>query len=160
MRSLAASGPDKTAAICYALGWTQHSKGVQIIRTASILQLLLGNIGRPGGGIHGAARSRFHSRLDRHPDALRYFARLSPDAARRRHAKRRLRDYLAHQTKPTGLWHNFPSLLHQLAEGVLRQERDGGKRLRLRAGSRRSPGTIRSSNISTTWPTGKWKACS
>ena len=46
-----ASGPDKTAAICYALGWTQHSKGVQIIRTASILQLLLGNIGRPGGGI-------------------------------------------------------------------------------------------------------------
>ncbi len=48
---VAASGPDKTAAICYALGWTQHSKGVQIIRTASILQLLLGNIGRPGGGI-------------------------------------------------------------------------------------------------------------
>lgn len=46
-----ASGPDKTAAICYALGWTQHSKGVQVIRTAAILQLLLGNIGRPGGGI-------------------------------------------------------------------------------------------------------------
>ena len=46
-----ASGPDKTAALCYAVGWTQHSKGVQIIRTAAILQLLLGNIGRPGGGI-------------------------------------------------------------------------------------------------------------
>jgi len=46
-----ASGHDKTAAICYAVGWTQHSKGVQIIRAASILQLLLGNIGRPGGGI-------------------------------------------------------------------------------------------------------------
>ena len=46
-----ASGPDKTAAICYAVGWTQHSDGVQIIRTAAILQLLLGNIGRPGGGI-------------------------------------------------------------------------------------------------------------
>jgi formate dehydrogenase major subunit len=46
-----ASGPDKTAAICYAVGWTQHSKGVQIIRAAAILQLLLGNIGRPGGGI-------------------------------------------------------------------------------------------------------------
>src|SRR5207249_7254974 len=46
-----ASGPEKTGAICYALGWTQHSKGVQIIRSASILQLLLGNIGRPGGGI-------------------------------------------------------------------------------------------------------------
>jgi formate dehydrogenase major subunit len=47
----AASGPDKTAAICYAVGWTQHSDGVQIIRAAAILQLLLGNIGRPGGGI-------------------------------------------------------------------------------------------------------------
>ena len=47
----AASGPDKTAAICYAVGWTQHSKGPQIIRSAAILQLLLGNIGRPGGGI-------------------------------------------------------------------------------------------------------------
>jgi formate dehydrogenase major subunit len=46
-----ASGTEKTAALCYALGWTQHSDGVQIIRTAGILQLLLGNIGRPGGGI-------------------------------------------------------------------------------------------------------------
>jgi formate dehydrogenase major subunit len=46
-----ASGPEKTAAMCYALGWTQHSSGVQIIRCAAILQLLLGNMGRPGGGI-------------------------------------------------------------------------------------------------------------
>jgi formate dehydrogenase major subunit len=46
-----ASGPERTGAICYAVGWTQHSVGVQIIRTAAILQLLLGNVGRPGGGI-------------------------------------------------------------------------------------------------------------
>jgi formate dehydrogenase major subunit len=46
-----ASGPDKTASICYALGWTQHSSGVQMIRCAAMLQLLLGNMGRPGGGI-------------------------------------------------------------------------------------------------------------
>src|SRR4051795_2943512 len=46
-----ASGREKTAAICYAVGWTQHSVGVQMIRSAAILQLLLGNIGRPGGGI-------------------------------------------------------------------------------------------------------------
>ena len=45
------SGREKTTAFCYAVGWTQHSKGAQIIRTAAILQLLLGNIGRPGGGI-------------------------------------------------------------------------------------------------------------
>ncbi|HEX6084757.1 MAG TPA: molybdopterin-dependent oxidoreductase [Thermoanaerobaculia bacterium] len=46
-----ASGREKTGAICYAVGWTQHSSGVQTIRAAAILQLLLGNIGRPGGGI-------------------------------------------------------------------------------------------------------------
>jgi len=46
-----ASGPERTGAICYAVGWTQHSKGPQIIRSAAILQMLLGNIGRPGGGI-------------------------------------------------------------------------------------------------------------
>ena len=36
---------------CYANGWTQHSEAVQMIRSAAILQLLLGNVGRPGGGI-------------------------------------------------------------------------------------------------------------
>jgi len=45
------SGRERTSAFCYAVGWTQQSKGVQIIRTAAILQLLLGNMGRPGGGI-------------------------------------------------------------------------------------------------------------
>ena len=45
------SGRERTSAFCYALGWTQHTVGVQMIRTAAILQLLLGNIGRPGGGI-------------------------------------------------------------------------------------------------------------
>jgi formate dehydrogenase major subunit len=45
------SGRERTGAICYAVGWTQHTVGVQYIRTAAIIQLLLGNIGRPGGGI-------------------------------------------------------------------------------------------------------------
>jgi len=45
------SGRERTTAIAYAVGWTQHSVGAQYIRTAAILQLLLGNIGRPGGGI-------------------------------------------------------------------------------------------------------------
>ncbi len=45
------SGRDKTTCWVYAVGWTQHSTGVQHIRTASILQMLLGNMGRPGGGI-------------------------------------------------------------------------------------------------------------
>jgi len=45
------SGRERTSAICYSVGWTQHTVGVQYIRTASIVQLLLGNMGRPGGGI-------------------------------------------------------------------------------------------------------------
>ncbi len=45
------SNRERTSAIVYALGWTQHTVGVQYIRTAAILQLLLGNMGRPGGGI-------------------------------------------------------------------------------------------------------------
>jgi formate dehydrogenase major subunit len=43
---------DKAGTITYALGWTQHSTGVQMIRAAAILQLLLGNVGRPGGGVN------------------------------------------------------------------------------------------------------------
>jgi formate dehydrogenase major subunit len=45
------SGRERTAALVYAVGWTQHTTGVQMIRCAGILQLLLGNVGRPGGGV-------------------------------------------------------------------------------------------------------------
>jgi formate dehydrogenase major subunit len=45
------SGRERTSSICYAVGWTHHTSGVQIIRASAVLQLLLGNIGRPGGGI-------------------------------------------------------------------------------------------------------------
>jgi formate dehydrogenase major subunit len=45
------SGRDRTTCFAYAVGWTQHTLGAQFIRTAAILQLLLGNMGRPGGGI-------------------------------------------------------------------------------------------------------------
>ncbi len=45
------SGRERTTALVYSVGWTQHSTGVQYIRAGAILQLLLGNMGRPGGGI-------------------------------------------------------------------------------------------------------------
>ena len=45
------SGRERTGSICYAVGWTHHAVGVQNVRAAAILQTLLGNIGRPGGGI-------------------------------------------------------------------------------------------------------------
>jgi formate dehydrogenase major subunit len=104
---VAASGRDKTAAICYALGWTQHSKGVQIIRTASILQLLLGNIGRPGGGILAL---RGHASIQGSTDIPTLYDILPGYLAMPRGdgSEETLRDYLAHQTKPTGLWNNYP----------------------------------------------------
>jgi len=45
------SGRERTSALVYSVGWTQHTTGVQYIKAATIVQLLLGNIGRPGGGI-------------------------------------------------------------------------------------------------------------
>lgn len=48
----ATAATDKVMTICYALGWTQHSVGSQNIRTMAMIQLLLGNMGRPGGGIN------------------------------------------------------------------------------------------------------------
>jgi formate dehydrogenase major subunit len=45
------SGRERTCAIVYSVGWTQHTVGVQNVRAAAIVQLLLGNVGRPGGGI-------------------------------------------------------------------------------------------------------------
>jgi formate dehydrogenase major subunit len=50
----------KAATIIYAVGWTQHTSGTQIIRTAAILQLLLGNVGRAGGGVNAL---RGHSNI-------------------------------------------------------------------------------------------------
>jgi len=54
------SRPDKVMTIMYALGWTQHSVGSQMIRTGAMVQLLLGNIGMPGGGMNAL---RGHSNI-------------------------------------------------------------------------------------------------
>src|SRR5476649_1825300 len=59
------SGRDRTTAFAYAVGWTQHTTGAQNIRAASILQLLLGNIGRRGGGIMAL---RGHANIQRSSD--------------------------------------------------------------------------------------------
>jgi len=46
------STPDRAMTILYALGWTQHSVGSQNIRAMAMIQLLLGNMGRAGGGVN------------------------------------------------------------------------------------------------------------
>jgi formate dehydrogenase major subunit len=50
----------KVATIIYAVGWTQHTSGTQIIRTAAMIQLLMGNVGRAGGGVNAL---RGHSNI-------------------------------------------------------------------------------------------------
>jgi len=54
------SATERTLTILYALGWTQHTVGSQIIRTAAMLQLLLGNVGMAGGGVNAL---RGHSNI-------------------------------------------------------------------------------------------------
>jgi formate dehydrogenase major subunit len=101
-----ASGTDKTAAICYAVGWTQHSKGVQIIRTAAILQLLLGNIGRPGGGIlalRGHASIQGSTDIPTLYDILPGYLPMPFFEA----DSHKLKDYLAKHSARTGLWSSF-----------------------------------------------------
>jgi formate dehydrogenase major subunit len=63
----------KAATIIYAVGWTQHSFGTQIIRTAAMLQLLLGNVGRAGGGINAL---RGHSNIQGATDMAGIFDNL------------------------------------------------------------------------------------
>jgi formate dehydrogenase major subunit len=63
----------KVATIIYAVGWTQHSFGTQIIRTAAILQLLLGNVGRAGGGVNAL---RGHSNIQGATDVAGIFDNL------------------------------------------------------------------------------------
>src|SRR6202030_4701320 len=50
----------QVATIIYAVGWTQHTSGTQTIRTAAMIQLLLGNVGRAGGGVNAL---RGHSNI-------------------------------------------------------------------------------------------------
>jgi formate dehydrogenase major subunit len=54
------SAPNRVMTVMYALGWTQHSQGSQMIRTGAMVQLLLGNVGMPGGGMNAL---RGHSNI-------------------------------------------------------------------------------------------------
>ena len=63
----------KVATIIYAVGWTQHTFGTQIIRTAAMLQLLLGNVGRAGGGVNAL---RGHSNIQGATDVAGIFDNL------------------------------------------------------------------------------------
>jgi formate dehydrogenase major subunit len=107
------SGRERTTAFAYAVGWTQHTVGVQFIRTAAILQLLLGNVGRPGGGIMAL---RGHANIQGATDIATLYDLLPgylpmPSALR---PEQTLDDYLQSVTKPTGWWANTPKYVVSL----------------------------------------------
>src|SRR5438270_13362846 len=109
------SGRERTSAIVYAVGWTQHTTGVQMIRAAAMLQLLLGNAGRPGGGVMAM---RGHSSIQGSTDIPTLYNLLpgyllQPDA-RRKHDN--LRDFPEKETVKTGYWANMPKFVGSLLE--------------------------------------------
>jgi formate dehydrogenase major subunit len=107
---LANAGPERTGAICYAVGWTQHTTGVQMIRAAGVLQLLLGNIGRPGGGILAL---RGHATIQGSTDIATLYnihpGYLNTPSALRKHDT--LSDYIDLETQATSYWSNFPKFI-------------------------------------------------
>ncbi len=108
-----ASGPAKTGAICYALGWTQHSSGVQMIRCAAILQLLLGNMGRPGGGIMAL---RGHASIQGSTDIPTLFDILPGylNMPKFGEESKNLASYIARNRPRTGWWQNFDKYIVSL----------------------------------------------
>jgi formate dehydrogenase major subunit len=105
-RYTAASGPDRTGTLCYAVGLTQHSAGVQVVRTAAILQLLLGNVGRPGGGVLAL---RGHASIQGSTDIPTLYDLLPgylPMPAFGRHAATLAQYIASHQTRAGG-WQAF-----------------------------------------------------
>ena len=98
------SGRDRTTAVVYSVGWTQHTVGVQYVRTAAILQALLGNMGRPGGGILAL---RGHASIQGSTDIPTLFDLLPgylpmPDAGQHQD----LDAYLGDITMTKGFWAN------------------------------------------------------
>ncbi len=108
-----ASGPERTGVICYAVGWTHHSVGVQVIRAAAILQLLLGNIGRPGGGIMAL---RGHASIQGSTDIPTLYDILPGYLPMPffQEGDRTLDRYIDRHRDPTGWWHNFDKYIVSL----------------------------------------------
>ncbi|MDP2354725.1 MAG: molybdopterin-dependent oxidoreductase [Beijerinckiaceae bacterium] len=104
------SGAERTSSIAYAVAWTQHTYGVQIIGCAALLQLLLGNVGRPGAGI---VALRGHASIQGSTDVPTLYhsihGYMSAPSALEPHNS--LSEWLAQETQPTGYWANTPKFM-------------------------------------------------
>jgi len=106
------SGPEKTGTITYALNLTQHTNGVENIRALCMLQLLLGNIGRPGGGVTAL---RGHANVQGATDLeLLYHELPGYLAMPLRDAHPDLQTYLEKETPKGGFWTNKPKFMVSL----------------------------------------------
>src|SRR2546430_1538648 len=104
------SGRDRTSAFAYAVAWTQHTYGVQMISCCALLQLLLGNIGRPGAGVMAL---RGHAAIQGSTDVPTLYhsihGYMNAPSALRPHET--LRDYMAAETSPTSYYGHLPKFL-------------------------------------------------
>jgi formate dehydrogenase major subunit len=107
---LANSGADRTTSFAYAVAWTQHTNGPQIIGCCALLQLLLGNFGRPGAGIMAL---RGHASIQGSTDVPTLYhsihGYINHPSVLKKHDT--LRDFLAAETLPTGYYANTPKFV-------------------------------------------------
>jgi formate dehydrogenase major subunit len=109
--------PGRTMTIMYALGWTQHSTGSEMLRCAALMQLLLGNIGVAGGGMNAL---RGHSNIQGLTDLGLLSTNLPGYLSLARESEQELAPYLeARSPKPlrpgqTSYWQNYPKFFVSL----------------------------------------------
>jgi formate dehydrogenase major subunit len=105
--------PNRVGTMMYAMGWTQHTYGTQVIRTGAILQLLLGNIGRAGGGVNAL---RGESNVQGSTDHCILFHILpgylkppvASDTSLQVHLDRVLGGFATNDPKSASWWLNYP----------------------------------------------------
>lgn len=113
--------PDKTTSILYALGWTHHVGGSQMIRASAIVQLLLGNIGMPGGGINAL---RGHSNVQGFTDLGVLTTMLPGYLTLPNENQETLQAYLEQRTpktlvdKQVNFWKNTPKFMVSFLKGM------------------------------------------
>ena len=117
--------PDKVMTIVYAVGLTHHTTGVQLIRSGALLQLLLGNMGRPGGGMNA---ERGHANIQGNTDHAISWDILPGYLRIPAPGQRTLDDYVAqsaarkwHAELGELLRHELPQVHGQPAQGLVRR---------------------------------------
>lgn len=83
---------ERVGNVVYAVGITHHTMGSQMIRGAAVLQLLLGNVGRPGGGVNA---ERGHANIQGNTDNAQEWSSLPGYVAIPRPGMETLDDYIA-----------------------------------------------------------------